>query len=74
MYKVEWKDTAGVGCAEEVLDLTAALDRAKNLNTQVTIKGNGVEIVGIFGASSVVNGKLPNGEDYTWYKRRYVKS
>lgn len=29
-----------------------------------------VEFVGEMGASGVVDGKLPNGEQYLWYKRR----
>jgi len=73
MYKVEWKDTAGRGCVEAVEDLSTALVRAKELGILVTINGDGIEIVGVFGADSVVNGKLPDGTDYNWYKRRYVK-
>lgn len=73
MYKVKWNDTAGRGCVEEVKDLSAALSFAKELGILVTINGGGIEIVGVFGADSVNNGKLPNGENYSWYKRRYVK-
>ncbi len=73
MYKVEWKDTAGRGCEEEVKDLSLALARATELGIPVTINGGGMVIVGTFGADSVSNGILPNGEKYTWYKRRYVK-
>ena len=29
-----------------------------------------VEFVGEMGASGIVDGKLPNGEEYLWYKRR----
>lgn len=74
MYKVEWKDKAGVGFEEEVATLGDAMAFAKELGILVTINGGGMEIVGIFGADSVDNGKLPNGDQYTWYKRRYVKS
>ena len=73
MYKVVWNDTAGRGCVEEVKDLSAAMHFAKELGILVTINGGGMEIVGVFGADSVDNGKLPNGENYSWYKRRYVK-
>ena len=70
MYKVEWKDKAGQGCIAEVVDLSAALVKAKELGILVTINGGGMEIVGVFGADSVNNGKLPDGHDYTWMKRR----
>lgn len=70
MYKIEWKDKAGKGCVTEVIDLSAALVKAKELGILVTINGGGMEIVGVFGADSVNNGKLPDGHDYTWMKRR----
>ncbi len=73
MYKVNWKDTAGRGCVEEVKDLSEAMAFAKELGIPVTINGKGMEIVGVFGADSVNDGKLPNGETYSWYKRRHVK-
>lgn len=50
--------------------LTEAMDFAKELNEYVTITGNGIEIIGIFGADAVVEGTLPNGLHYTWKKRR----
>ncbi len=70
MYEVKWNDTAGRGCVEEVKDLSAALIFAKELGILVTINGGGMEIVGVFGADSVDNGLLPNGDKYSWYKRR----
>lgn len=70
MYKVEWKDTAGRGCEEAVKDLSLALARATELGIPVTINGGGIELVGTFGSAGVENGKLPNGDPYTWYKRR----
>ena len=70
MYKVEWKDASGRGCVEEVIDLSAAMAFAKELGILVTINGGGMEIVGVFGADSIRDGKLPDGHDYTWYKRR----
>ncbi len=73
MYKVEWKDTSGRGCVEELKNLSEALAFAKELGILVTINGGGMEIVGHFGADTIENGKLPNGEKYSWYKRRYVK-
>jgi len=74
MYKVVWKDTAGRGCEEAVKDLSEAMAFAKELGILVTINGGGMEIVGHFGADSINNGKLPDGTNYSWYKRRYVKS
>ena len=70
MYKVNWKDTAGRGCVEEVKDLSEALAFATELGIPVTINGGGMEIVGVFGADSIDNGLLPNGDRYSWYKRR----
>ena len=70
MYKVEWKDKTGVGFEEEVKTLGDAMAFAKELGILVTINGGGMEIVGIFGADSVKDGKCPDGVDYTWMKRR----
>ena len=50
--------------------LTQALDWAKILGKFVTINVNGMELVGKFGADSIVDGKCPDGIDYTWKKRR----
>jgi hypothetical protein len=52
----------------ESLDLAMAYARA--LGEFVTITGNGMEIVGVFGADSIKNGKCPDGVAYTWMKRR----
>ena len=65
MYKVDWKEES-----KEFVTLDEALKFSKELNCFVSIKGNGMELVGIFGADSVNNGKLPDGTDYNWYKRR----
>jgi hypothetical protein len=70
MYKVEWKDTAGRGCEEEVKDLSEAMAFAKELGILVTINGGGMEIVGIFGADEIKDGMCPDGVPYTWMKRR----
>jgi hypothetical protein len=70
MYKVNWKDTAGRGCEEEVKDLSEAMAFAKELGILVTINGGGMEIVGKFGADSIQDGLLPDGNSYTWMKRR----
>jgi len=56
--------------SNEFEDLTQAMTWAKVLGEFVTIKINGMELVGKFGADSIVNGKCPDGVDYTWMKRR----
>ena len=73
MYNIKWKNAEGRVCEEVYETLDLALTRSKEIGQFVTIKSNDYELVGIFGADSVDNGKLPNGDNYTWYKRRYVK-
>lgn len=65
MYKVESKTVS-----KEFVTLGEALEFSKELNCFVSIKGKDMELVGIFGADSVNNGKLPDGSNYGWYKRR----
>ena len=65
MYKVKGKDATF-----EVMTLDEAMHTAKVMNEYVTITGNGMEIVGIFGADEIVEGVLPNGFTYDWKKRR----
>jgi hypothetical protein len=54
----------------EFEDLTQAMAWAKVLGEFVTIKINGMELVGVFGADSIKNGKCPDGVEYSWKKRR----
>jgi hypothetical protein len=54
----------------KVATLEEAMQTAKMLNEFVTIKGNGMEIVGMFGADTINEGVLPNGFTYEWKKRR----
>jgi hypothetical protein len=54
----------------EFEDLTQAMAWAKVLGEFVTIKINGMELVGKFGADGIKDGKCPDGVDYTWMKRR----
>lgn len=69
MYKVQWK--AAVVAREQELDsLDEAMRFAKEIDYLVTIKGNGMEVIGLFGADGIANGKCPDGVDYTWKKRR----
>ena len=46
--------------------LDQAMAYARALGEFVTITGNGMEIVGVFGADSIRDGKCPDGVDYTW--------
>jgi hypothetical protein len=50
--------------------LDQAMGFAKTVNSFVTIKGGEMEIVGVFGADTIKDGKCPDGVDYTWKKRR----
>ena len=54
----------------EALTLDEALKLAKEMNQLVTIEGNGIEIIGLFGVDAVLDGKCPDGSVYTWKKRR----
>lgn len=56
--------------SKEFETLALAMDWAKLSGEFVTIKINGMELVGRFGADSIVDGKCPDGVDYTWMKRR----
>jgi hypothetical protein len=55
---------------EQFDDLDQAMTHARLLGEFVTITGNGMEIVGVFGADSVENGVCPDGIEYDWMKRR----
>jgi hypothetical protein len=51
-----------------------ALTRVNNMRTvgrsYVAMVGENPNQVGKMGVDSIEDGKLPNGEDYTWKKRR----
>jgi hypothetical protein len=66
MYKVKGKEILHEG----LCSLDEAMKYAKAMNEFVTITGQDLEIVGVFGADSIVDGKCPDGVDYTWMKRR----
>ena len=55
---------------EKFATLELAMNHAKTLNEFVVIKGVDVEIVGMFGADSIKDGKCPDGVEYSWMKRR----
>ena len=65
MFKVIYK---GLETEFDTLDL--AMNYAKVLDAFVTIKGNGLEVVGMFGADSIKDGLCPDGIEYSWVKRR----
>lgn len=48
--------------------LDEAMSFAKSLNKFVTISGNGMEIVGKFGADAVRDNMCPDGIEYEWKK------
>jgi hypothetical protein len=50
--------------------LDEAMAFAKELGEFVTIQFDGKEVVGVFGATGVTDGKCPDGMDYSWKKRR----
>ena len=56
--------------SREFETLALAMDWAKELGTFVTIKVNGMELVGKFGSDSIRDGLCPDGHAYTWKKRR----
>jgi hypothetical protein len=55
---------------EKFETLELAMNRAKELNEFVVIKGGQFEICGMFGADSIQDGKCPDGIEYSWMKRR----
>lgn len=50
--------------------LDQAMSWAKESGEFVTIQFNGTEVVGKLGVDGILDGKFPNGEVYTWKKRR----
>jgi hypothetical protein len=53
---------------KEFETLALAMDWAKESGEFVTIKINGMELVGRFGVDAVKDGKCPDGVAYTWNK------
>jgi hypothetical protein len=50
--------------------LDEAMAFAKELGEFVSIQFDGKEVVGVFGATGVADGKCPDGMAYSWKKRR----
>lgn len=74
IFKVFWSDHSGLACSEEFEDMTVALKHSQMLRNEnfrfVTMAIENPDQVGKMGVDAVVDGKLPNGTDYTWKKRR----
>jgi hypothetical protein len=74
MYKVYWTAPDGSACSEDYSEIVEALTEANRLRNigraYVAMVGENPNQVGQMGVDSVKDGHLPNGEDYTWKKRR----
>ena len=53
-------------------DLAIAMEMAKLIDEFVTITDGTIEIVGMFGVDSVVDGKCPDGVAYDWNKESRI--
>ena len=74
MYKIYWTSEDGAARSKDYLEMTEALTEANRMRTlgmaYVAMVGENPNQVGKMGVDSVVDGKLPSGEDYTWKMRR----
>ena len=74
MYKVYWTSEDGAAKSEEYLEMVEALTRANHMRNigraYVAMVGELPNQVGKMGVDAVKDGKLPNGEAYTWKMRR----
>ena len=74
MYKVYYTTIDNAPHAEMFDDMATALSATqfhRSLgHTFVTMVGENPNSIGKPGVDAIVNGKLPDGEDYTWMKRR----
>lgn len=74
MYKVYWTAQDGQACSQEYNEMIEALTQANHLRTigrsYVAMVSENPNQVGKNGVDSIKDGKLPNGEEYTWSKRR----
>ncbi len=73
-YIIYWMNPNQPEC-EETTDLGYALKRMEELRNctgyrGVTLAAENPDRVGVDGADHVKDGKTPDGEDYTWVKRR----
>ena len=74
MYKVYWTAPDGQACSDDYAEMIEALTQANHLRNigraYVAMVGENPNQVGKMGVDAVENGQLPNGNDYTWRKRR----
>ena len=74
MYKVYWTAPDGSACSEDYIEMIKALTQANHLRTigcsYVAMVSENPNQVGKMGVDAVTEGKLPDGTDYTWKKRR----
>lgn len=74
MFKVYWTDKFGTVFGHEIPDMTIALQTTQILRNEghrfVSMVSENPDSVGKAGVDSVENGVLPNGDAYSWKKRR----
>jgi hypothetical protein len=74
MYKVYWTDDTNTSKGIYTSTLQGALriseEKRKAGCTFVTMVSEDPNVVGPQGVDSVENGMLPDGNKYSWYKRR----
>ncbi len=76
LYQVYWTDYDTGKTLSRLFEdnMVDALNMTNILRQEghrfVSMATENTDMVGSFGVSAVVDGKLPNGEDYTWKKRR----
>jgi hypothetical protein len=74
MYKIYWTDHKNTAQGIYTSTLQGALriceEKRREGFSFVTMVSDNSNVVGKAGVDSVENGLLPNGEKYTWKKRR----
>lgn len=75
LFKVYWTVVeSGCSYGKVYDDMSVALKHTQTLRSEghrfVSIVSEISDQVGQMGVSAVIDGKLPNGEEYTWKKRR----
>lgn len=75
MYKIYFTNEYGEARSYNEQELTEALRCVEGLrrntrNSFVTMVSENPDSIGRPGVDTVADGKLPNGSDYTWKKRR----
>lgn len=73
-FKVYWTDKNKSVNAKSFVALNEALSYTQHLrseyNSFITLVSEITDNVGLSGVDSVTDGKLPDGTEYTWKKRR----